>query len=69
MPDTPIISKREQQVLKLIANEYTSKEIADRLFVSPYTIDSHRKRMMQRWQVKNTAGLIRKGFQTGVLAI
>lgn len=67
MTDSQIISPREKEVLRLIAYEYTSKEIAEQLYLSPYTIDSHRKRMMERWQVKNTAGLIRRGFESGVL--
>lgn len=67
MTDSQTISPREKEVLRLIAYEYTSKEIAEQLYLSPYTIDSHRKRMMERWQVKNTAGLIRRGFESGVL--
>lgn len=62
-----MISKREIEVLRLIANEYTTKEIATQLFVSPHTIDSHRKKLMEKWDVKNSAGLVRVGFQSGVL--
>ena len=67
MTDIQTISPREREVLRLIAYEYTTKEIAQQLYLSPYTIDSHRKRMMERLQVKNTAGLIRMGFQNGFL--
>ena len=63
-----IISDREIEVLHLIANELTTKEIARKLFVSPHTIDSHRKKLMEKWNVKNSAGLVRVGFQSGVLA-
>jgi len=63
----PILSEREKQVLKLIAYEYTTKEISQKLFVSPHTIDSHRKKLMEKWGVKNSAGLVRVGFQSGIL--
>ena len=62
------ISNREQEVLKLIAYEFTSKQIAEVLFLSRYTVDSHRKNLMEKWNVKNTAGLVRVGFQLGVLS-
>lgn len=61
------ISKREREVLKLVAEEFTTKEIAQQLFVSSSTIISHRKRIMQKWNVRNTAGLVRMGFDIGVL--
>jgi len=62
-----MISNREIEVLELIAHEFTTKEIARKLFVSPHTIDSHRKKLMEKWNVKNSAGLVRVGFQSGVL--
>jgi len=61
------ISKREQQVLKLIAQEYSSKEIANKLFLSAHTVMSHRKNLMQKLMVRNGAGLVREGFQRGLL--
>ncbi|MEL6388542.1 MAG: helix-turn-helix transcriptional regulator [Bacteroidota bacterium] len=63
----PSISDRERQVLRLIANEYTSREIASMLFISNHTVISHRKSMMTKWQVSNVAGLVRVGFQEGIL--
>lgn len=63
------ISKREQEVLKLIAYEFTSKQIAEALFLSRYTVDSHRKNLMEKWNVKNTAGLVRRGFESGLLTV
>ena len=66
------MSDLDQIDLKLLemlqqSGKLTTKEIAQQLYLSPYTIDSHRKRMMERLQVKNTAGLIRMGFQNGFL--
>ncbi len=64
-----IISRRELEVLKLIAYEHTSQEIAQLLFISTHTVDTHRKAMMLKLNVKNTAGLIRKSFEEGFLTI
>ncbi len=63
------ISNRELEVLNLIANELTSKEIAARLYISPHTALTHRKNLMAKMDVKNTAGLVRKGFEIGFLVI
>ena len=64
-----IISDREKQVLELTAYEYSTKEIAQKLDISPHTAISHRKNIMQKLRVKNAAGMIRKGFQMGLLSI
>jgi DNA-binding NarL/FixJ family response regulator len=53
------ISSREIEVLKLIAMEYSTNEIADKLFVSVNTIESHRKSLMKKLDVKNMVGLIK----------
>ena len=54
------ISPREKQVLRLIANGYSSKEIAEMLFISNHTAISHRKNLIVKFQVRNTAHLIKK---------
>lgn len=53
------ITKREQEVLNLVAKGKTSQEIADLLFVSVRTIEAHRYNLMQKLNIKNTAELIR----------
>ena len=62
-----IISKREREVLRLISFEMNSREIADHLFISPHTVLSHRKNLLLKMDAKNTAGLVRKGFEKGLL--
>lgn len=57
------ISTREKEVLQLIANGFTSKEIADKLFISNHTAISHRKNLIEKFQVKNTAHLIKKATE------
>ncbi len=53
------LSAREIDVLKLIAQEFSTNEIADQLFVSVNTIESHRKSLMKKLDVKNVVGLIK----------
>jgi len=63
------ISNRESEVLRLVAYEYTNIEIAKTLCISHHTVDSHRKSAMVKLKVKNTAGLIRRAFELGILQI
>jgi DNA-binding CsgD family transcriptional regulator len=56
------ISEREKEVLQLIANGFSSKEIADMLFISNHTAISHRKNLIEKFQVKNTAHLITRAM-------
>jgi DNA-binding NarL/FixJ family response regulator len=53
------LTAREKEVLSLIAEEMTNTEIAEKLFLSPRTIDTHRRNLLQKLQVKNTAGLVK----------
>ncbi len=57
------LTPREKEVLSLIVEEYSTKEIADKLFVCPCTIETHRLNLIQKLEVKNTAGLVRKAVQ------
>ncbi len=61
------ITKREQEILNLVAYEYSSKEIADKLYISSHTVVTHRQNLMVKLRVKNSAGLVRKGFEMGVI--
>lgn len=61
------ISNREKQILYLVANEYSSREIADKLFISNHTVISHRQNLMLKLGVRNTAGLVRVGFELKIL--
>jgi DNA-binding CsgD family transcriptional regulator len=57
--EMPVLSRREKEVLALIAEGYTSPQMAEKLFVSPHTVDTHRKNLLMKLDVKNTATLIR----------
>ncbi len=65
---TPI-SPREKEVLFLIAYENTAKEIAAKLYISNHTAVSHRKNLLEKLKVSNTAGLVRRGFELGLLSV
>jgi DNA-binding NarL/FixJ family response regulator len=59
----PIITRREKEVLKLIAEGLTNKEMAEKLFISTTTVDTHRNNLLSKFNVKNTANLIRMAAQ------
>jgi len=62
-----LLTRREIEVLKLIAEGLTNHEIADKLFVSASTVDSHRKNLMAKLHVKNTAALVRTAFENKII--
>ena len=61
------ITERELSVLELIAEGYTNAEIADQIFLSKRTVEGHRQQLIMKTNTKNTAGLIRFGFQKKLL--
>ncbi len=63
----PRLSKREKEVLQLILAEYNNKQIADMLFLSERTVESHRFNLQQKLNVKNTIGLMKIAMQLGLL--
>ncbi len=61
------LTTREKEVLKLIAEENTTQEIADKLFLSKHTIESYRKNLISKLEVKNLAGLTKQAIKMGLL--
>jgi len=59
----PKISRREKEVLELIVKEFTTQEIADELFISLKTVESHRSSLLSKLNVRNTAGLVRMAIE------
>lgn len=55
----PELSPREKEILGLIAEGYTNPQIAEKIFLSSFTVDSHRKNLLAKLNVKNTATLIK----------
>ena len=62
-----VLTQRQRQILQLLAEGYTTKEIADQLALSPRTIESHRSHIMERVGVRHLAGLIQYAIRTGVI--
>ncbi len=63
----PIITKREIEVVKLIAQEYTTQEIADQLFVSTNTVATHKRNLFVKMDVKNSVGMVKKAVEWGII--
>ena len=60
------LTERELEVLKLIAQEFTTQEIADRLFLSKHTVESYRKTLITKLKVRNMAGLTKYAIKLGL---
>lgn len=63
----PELSKREIEILMLIAQEKTTFEIAEQLFITVSTVETHRKNLFQKLNVTNLAGLIKAGINLGYI--
>ena len=61
------ITRREKEILHLIVEEYTTDEIAQKLFIGKTTVISHRKSLLRKLNAKNTAGLVKTAFEFGLL--
>ena len=59
------ISSREKEIITLIAHEKTSKEIAEELYITTETVNTHRQNIMRKLDVRNVAGLVRVGMERG----
>lgn len=62
------LSNREREVLKLIAEAFSTKEIADQLSLEVSTIETHRKSIMRKLNTRNVAGLVRIAIQEGLVS-
>lgn len=63
------LTPREKEVLQLLAQDHTSRELASSLFISIETVRSHRKSLIRKLGVKTTGGLIFRGFELGLLEL
>lgn len=59
----PTLSRREKEILLLILDEHTTQEIADKLFISFGTVETHRRNMLIKTGARNTVGLVRIAFE------
>lgn len=63
----PKLTRREKEVLKLITEEFTTKEIAEKLFISDATVETHRLHLLNKLGARNTAGLVKTAIQKGLI--
>lgn len=66
MPENQV-TEREMEVLKLLAKELTSKQIAEKLFISERTVETHRKNLMRKTGAHNAIGLVRYAYEKKLL--
>lgn len=64
-----LLTDREKEIIYLIAHEYNDREIGKKLFLSHHTIHTHRKKLMLKLDVKKSTGLVRRGFELGLLSV
>ena len=62
-----MLSPREKDVLKLLCESYTSKEIGDKLDISFNTVNVHRKNLLQKLGATNTSGLVKMAIELGLV--
>ncbi|MBV6646847.1 MAG: response regulator transcription factor [Cyclobacteriaceae bacterium] len=68
--DSPLdieLTEREKDIIKLVAEGLSTQEIADQIFLSAHTVNTHRRNILNKLNVKNSAGMIRYGIQTGIV--
>lgn len=63
----PILSAREIEIIILISLEYSSKEISEQLFISMNTVETHRKNIMKKLQIKSTIGLVKYALKNNLI--
>lgn len=63
----PKLTSREKEILELISKEFTTEEMAEKLFISAKTVESHKSNLFQKLGVKNSAGLVRAAFEKGFI--
>jgi two-component system response regulator NreC len=63
-----LLSKREREVLQLLAHGFTNQQIADKIFVSVKTVETYRSRLLEKLGLRNRADLIRYALEIGILS-
>lgn len=63
----PKLTRREKEVLTAISEELTTQEIADRLFISIKTVETHRMNLISKLQARNSVGLVKNAIEKGLL--
>lgn len=67
LKDQPILTRREKEILHLIADGFTNPQIAEQLFISLHTVDTHRKNLLSKFETNNIASLIKIATKYGMI--
>lgn len=67
LTEIPPVTKREKEVLKYLSTGLTTAQIAEKMFISSVTVDSHRKSLMQKFEVNKTVNLVQKAKEWGMI--
>ena len=62
-----LLTDREREILKLIAREYTNKQMAEELFISERTVETHRKNIFRKTKTNNLVGLIKFAYANNLI--
>lgn len=65
--DQKLLTEREREILRLIAKEYTNKNIAEELFISERTVETHRKNIFRKTGTNNLVGLIKYAYANNLI--
>ncbi|MHC0447752.1 response regulator [Flavobacterium sp. 3-218] len=65
--ENPLLSPRELEIIVLIALEYSGKEISEKLFISAHTVETHRKNIMKKLNIKSTIGLVKYALKNNLI--
>lgn len=65
--NTPRLTKREKQILKLVVSGKTNNQIAEDLFISPLTVETHRRNLMKKMNASNTASLVKMAIEKSLI--
>jgi len=69
LPSSQLLTRRESEIVRYIAQGLTSKKIAEKLFLSVRTVNTHRTNLMQKLKIHDTAGLVRYAIQNGMVDV
>ncbi|MDM1294142.1 response regulator transcription factor [Sphingobacterium sp. N143] len=67
--ELPRLTQREKEILIMISNGYTSNQIAEKLFLSPVTIETHRRNLLTKFKVKNMIELVQLALKHNLLGL
>lgn len=67
LKNQPTLTRREKEILTLISEGFTNPQIAEKLFISLYTVETHRKNLLSKFNTNNTASLIKIAATNGLI--